>query len=105
MFLIYLPITFLLYALFSARHLAVVIHHRTPRPFQRYIELCFPGPPPGVRVALGSYLAWTVFTQVAPLLVALSSTSSSWIRVVSVVEMIAAAGWTAYLLRRGTVDT
>lgn len=98
-FLVSLPMMFVVYAFFSARHVSIMTQLQAPHPFQRLMEQCFPGPPPGFRAALGSYVAWTVFTQVTPLLVDLSETTD-FVRAASASELVAALLWTGYLRTR-----
>lgn len=98
-FLVYLPMTFFTYVLFSTRHLSTVTGRQVPR-LQGFMDRCFPGPRPGIGAAFGSYLAWTAFTQATPLLVAMAETTTSYVRTVSFLEVAAAAGWTVYVLTR-----
>jgi hypothetical protein len=50
-------------------------------------------------MALVALLGWTVFCQLAPVLVAFTY-SQAFLRVPSIIEIAAAIGWTIYLVLR-----
>lgn len=97
-FLIYLPMTLSLYVLFSGHYLSIVVGRPPPVRLREPIERVFPGAQPSSRRVLVFYAAWTTFTQLAPLAVALSD-ASGYVRAASAIELAAAVGWTIYLLR------
>ena len=98
-FLLYLPMTFALYALFSTHHLSTVLGRPGPPWLARFREAANAQPAPTIRAALRSYFGWTAFTQLAPLLVALSN-AIGYVRIASAIEVLAAMAWTGYLRLR-----
>lgn len=102
--LLYLLITLVLYTLFAARDIPAITGRRVPVAIDNVVRRALPARGPvsyGRRV--GRYVGWTVFTQVVPLLFALSPTSTG-IRAACLAEMLAAIAWTAYLLRSPSGD-
>ena len=99
LYLLYLPSTLVLYAVFAARDIPAIAGRRISVAVDDAVRHALPARGrafTGSRI--GRYLGWTAFTQVAPLLFALSNTSTA-IRVASAAEVLAAIAWTAYLLR------
>jgi hypothetical protein len=96
--LIYLPVTLLLYVLFSGHSLSAILGRPPPLRLRGHIERVFRGTQLSFRKAVGVYAGWTAFTQLAPLVVTLSD-ATGYIRAAGAIELVAAAGWTAYLLR------
>jgi hypothetical protein len=99
-FLFTLPLMLLLYVLISSQMLPTVMPSaRIPSPVRRVVERLGRGTLT-FRRALFMYLLWTAFTQVAPVLVALSATTPTGLRVASVIELALATAWTGFLLTR-----
>lgn len=97
--LLYLPMTLVLYALFAARDLPAITGRRVSVAVDNVVRRAFPARGPvSSRSRIGRYVGWTVFTQVVPLVIALSN-SSTGIRAASATEMLAGITWTAYLMR------
>jgi hypothetical protein len=96
--LIYLPLTLLLYVLFSGHYLSAVMGRPPPRRLRGHIERVFPGKQPSPRTAFGPYVGWTAFTQLVPVVGVLSD-AAGYVRTASALELVAAVGWTGYLLR------
>ena len=94
-FLLYLPLTFSLYAVFSTRHLSKASGREPPPWLARLVGSSAP-PASTFRAALRSYLGWTAFTQFAPVAVALSD-ATGYVRLASALEVLAAVAWTGYL--------
>lgn len=97
-FLAYLPITFLLYVLFSGRYLSISSGREPPRALRASIEHVFRDQPTA-RKALGVYIWWTAMFQLPPFLMALSD-GPGYLRVASLLEVAAALAWTSYLRLR-----
>jgi hypothetical protein len=97
-FLIYLPLTLLLYVLFSGHYLSAVLGRQPPRRLRGHIDRVFTGKRPSQRAAFGAYVGWTAFTQLVPLVIVLSD-ATGYVRAASALELVAAVGWTGYLLR------
>ena len=103
-YLAYLPMTLALYAVFAARDIPALAGRRVSERIAYVVQHALPARGrefTGSRI--GRYLGWTAFTQVVPLLFALSNAATA-IRVASAAEMLAAIGWTAYLLRSPSHD-
>jgi hypothetical protein len=99
-FLIYLPLTFLLYAMFSGRYLSILAGREPPRLVRASIEQLYIGrPQPSVRKALAAYIGWTAMSELAPVLMALSD-APGFIRIASIVEVATAVAWTVYMRTR-----
>jgi hypothetical protein len=94
--LAYLPVTFLLYVLFSGRYLSILFGREPPQALRATIQKAFRDPLPSFRKALGAYVGWTAILQLPPVLFALSN-SPAFLREASVVEIAAAIAWTIYL--------
>lgn len=97
-FLICLPLSLLLYVLFSGYYLSGIRGRPPPLQLRGHIEQVFHGPQPSFRKAVAHYASWTALTQLVPLVAALSD-ATGYVRAAGAIELLAAAGWTAYLLR------
>jgi hypothetical protein len=99
-YLVYLLGVFLLYAVLSGRYISILAHRDAPRLVRHAIELIYAGQAqPSAGMALVALLGWTLFCQLAPVLVVLSY-SPALLRIPSIIEVAAAIGWTIYLVSR-----
>lgn len=102
--LLYLPMTLVLYALFAARDLPTITGRRVSVAVDNAVRRALPARgrvSDGSRI--GRFVGWTAFTQVVPLLVALSNSPTA-LRAACAAEMLAAIAWTAYLMRSSPGD-